>query len=84
MPEAASGTGEVLTFTINRQQWLPGLVPPYVIAVVGLDDDPDLRVTSRLVHVEPAEVAIGMRVRACFEAAGDVWVPVFVPERTAP
>ncbi len=76
-PEPSCGRGEVLTFTINRQQWLPALPPPYVIAVVGLDDDPDLRMTTRLVDVEPEHVSIGMRVSVFFEEAGDVWLPLF-------
>jgi len=82
-PEPSSGRGNVLTYTINRQQWLPSLPPPYVIAVIGLDDDLDLRVTSRLAGVEPEQVSNGMRVRVCFEEAGDVWLPLFMPEGTA-
>src|ERR1700676_5162522 len=34
-----SGNGTVAAFTVNHQQWLPGFDPPYVIAVVALDDD---------------------------------------------
>ena len=82
-PESSVGRGEVLTFTINRQQWLPSLPPPYVIAVVGLDDDPELRVTTRLIGVEPSEVAIGMRVSVHFEQADDVWLPLFGKETTS-
>jgi uncharacterized OB-fold protein len=79
-PAAASGAGRVLTYTVNRQQWLPSLPPPYVIAVIALDDDPELRVTSRLIDVQPEEVAIGMRVHVRFEPAGDVWLPLFAPD----
>jgi uncharacterized OB-fold protein len=79
-PEAVTGSGQVLTFTINRQQWLPGLPPPYVIAVIGLDDDPELRMTSRLIGVDPEWVHIGMRVRVQFQPAGDVWLPLFSPD----
>ena len=79
--EPSSGRGEVLTHTINRQPWLPSLPPPYVIAVIGLDDDPELRVTSRLVDVQPDEASIGMRVSVRFEQADDVWLPLFGPER---
>jgi uncharacterized OB-fold protein len=79
-PQASSGRGRVLTFTINRQEWLPSMPPPYVIAVIGLDDDPDLRMTTRLVGVEPEQVAIGMRVEVRFEQADDVWLPLFTPE----
>jgi uncharacterized OB-fold protein len=66
-----------LTYTINRQQWLPSLPPPYVIAVIGLDDDPELRLTSRLVDVEADKVTIGMRVAVRFEQVEDVWLPLF-------
>lgn len=79
--QPSGGRGAVLTYTVNRQPWLPSLPPPYVIAVVGLDDDPDLRVTSRLLDVQPEEVSIGMRVRVRFERTGDVWLPLFAPER---
>jgi uncharacterized protein len=79
-PEPSCGRGTVLTYTVNRQQWLPSLPPPYVIAVIGLDDDPDLRLTSRLVDVQPEQVSIGMRVGVCFEEAGDVWLPLFRPD----
>jgi uncharacterized OB-fold protein len=78
--EPSSGRGKVLTYTINRQPWLPSLPPPYVIAVIGLDDDPDLRLTSRLVGIEPGRASIGMRVGVRFEQAGDVWLPLFGPE----
>jgi uncharacterized OB-fold protein len=80
-PEAASGRGAVLTYTINRQQWLPTLPVPYVIAVIGLDDDPDLRLTTRLIEVDPDEVSIGMRVSVHFEQAGDIWLPLFEREK---
>ena len=49
--------------------------------IVELDDEPDLRLTSRLVGVDPhAEVDwIGTRVRATFERVEDVWLPLFTP-----
>jgi uncharacterized OB-fold protein len=78
-PEPAAGTGSILTFTINRQPWLPTLPPPYVIAVISLDDDPELRMTTRLVDVAPADVVIGARVQVRFEEADDVWLPLFAP-----
>jgi uncharacterized protein len=78
-PQPSSGTGRVLTFTVNRQPWLPTLPPPYVIAVIGLDDDPQLRVSTRLVEVDPEEVRIGMRVQVLFEPCDDIWLPLFRP-----
>lgn len=79
-PRPSSGLGAILTFTVNRQPFLSALPPPYVIAVVGLDDDADLRVTTRLIDIDPDEVCIGMRVAVVFEQADDVWLPLFTPE----
>jgi uncharacterized protein len=79
-PEPSCGRGRVLTYTINHQPWLPSLPTPYVIAVIELDDDADLRLTSRLVGIRPEEASIGMRVNVRFEVEDDVWLPVFGPE----
>ena len=78
-PETAAGTGTVVTFTVNRQPWLPGLEVPYVVAIVELDEQPGLRVVTRLVDVDPDTVRIGLRVAVRFEAIEDVWLPLFAP-----
>jgi len=36
-PEQVAGTGTVDTFTVNYQEWRPGLETPYVIARVAID-----------------------------------------------
>jgi uncharacterized OB-fold protein len=84
-PRAVSGRATVSTFTINHQQWMPGPELPYVVAIVEIVEDPSVRLMTNLVHVEPREVRIGMPVRAVFEhhsdEAGDVWIPLFEPDR---
>lgn len=77
--EPVSGLGEILTYTVNRQQWVPDLEVPYVLAYVQLDDDPGLRVSTRLVGVKPEDVRIGLRVTVVFEQVDDVWLPLFTP-----
>jgi acetyl-CoA acetyltransferase/uncharacterized OB-fold protein len=74
-----SGRAVVAGFTVNQHQWLPDFPPPYVVAVVALDEDPSVRLTTNIVGCEPDDVAIGMRVRVVFERAGEFWVPVFEP-----
>ena len=76
-PRAVAGTGTVYTFTVNHQQWIPGMEVPFVLAVVDVDGAPGVRVTSRLVGAQPDAVRIGQRVRVGFEASGDVWIPVW-------
>lgn len=59
------GLGEIYTFSIVRQA--PDNFKrqmPYVIAQVQLDEGP--RLTTQIVNVDPEDVKIGMRVRACF------------------
>jgi len=77
-PEAVSGRGHVETFTVNHQQWIPGS-DTYIIAWVSIDEQPDVRLTTNLVDVDPADVRIGMPVRVVFEHVEDVWFPLFTP-----
>jgi uncharacterized OB-fold protein len=81
-PEVVSGRGAVHTYTVNVQQWVPDQVP-FVIAIVTLDEQDDLRLTTNLLDVAPEDVTIGMRVRATFLHRHDVWYPLFVSEEAA-
>ena len=75
-----SGRGRVESFTVNHQQWIPGS-DPYIIAWVSVEEQPELRLTTNLVGVEPEDVKIGMPVRVVFEENEDVFVPLFTPDR---
>ena len=78
-PTPVSGNATVIGYTVNQHQWLPGFDPPYVIAVVALDESLDVRLTTNIVGCDPADVGIGMRVRVTFEHVEDVWLPLFEP-----
>lgn len=60
-------------------QWLPGFPPPYAVAIVELDEEPSVRLTTNVVGCDPAEVHIGMHVAVMFEQWDDVWIPLFAP-----
>jgi uncharacterized OB-fold protein len=79
VPEPVSGSGTVFSFTLNHQQFHPDVPPPYVIAIVELAEQADLRVPTNLVDCDPDLVAIGQPVEARFEDHGEVFVPVFAP-----
>jgi uncharacterized OB-fold protein len=81
--EAVSGRGTVLTYTINHQVWEAGLEAPYVIAIVEMDEQSGLRLTSNIVNCDIQAVAIGMRVQVLFERCVDVWLPLFEPDLDA-
>jgi len=82
-PEPVSGRGTVATFTVNHQRWIPGMAVPYVVALVSIDEQPELRLQTNIVGCEPDDVRIGMPVEVVFEhredARGDVWIPLFQP-----
>jgi uncharacterized OB-fold protein len=58
-----SGLGVVAGFTVNHQQWLADFPPPYVIAVVALEEDDGVRLTTNIVGCPAGDVRIGMAVR---------------------
>jgi uncharacterized OB-fold protein len=84
VPEPVSGNGTVLTFTVNLHAYNPDVPPPYVIAVVVLDEQEDLRLPTNIVECDPEAVCIGMRVCGLFERHGEVFVPVFAPAPVEP
>ena len=79
--EPVSGYGTVFTFTINHHAYHPEVPVPYVIAIVELDEQAQLRLPANIVNCDVQEVHIGMRVRVRFEQHGESFVPVFEPDR---
>jgi uncharacterized protein len=84
-PEPVSGRARVAAFTINRQAWIPTFPPPYVVAMVELADEPDVRLVTNVVDIAPEAVEVGMEVEVFFEEWGEgdarVWLPLFRPTR---
>jgi acetyl-CoA acetyltransferase/uncharacterized OB-fold protein len=78
-PAPVSGRAVVAGFTHNEQMWIPTFPPPYVIAIVAIEEDDRVRLTTNLVNVAADDVHVGMKVQVVFEHTGDVWVPLFEP-----
>ncbi|MHB8219316.1 MAG: Zn-ribbon domain-containing OB-fold protein [Acidimicrobiales bacterium] len=81
-PEPVSGRAVVESFTVNHQQWIPGS-HPYIVAWVSIVEQPDVRLTTNLVGIEPDDVHIGMESTVEFAHHDDVYLPLFRPV-TAP
>ena len=77
-PTAVSGRGIIHSFTVNHQPW-DGEGDPYVIGLVAIDEQPDVRLTTNIVDVEPDDVRVGMAVEVVFEDHAPVFVPLFRP-----
>ncbi len=81
-PEPVSGDGNVFSFTVNRYPYHASVPVPYVIALVELVEQEGLRLPTNIIGCAPSEIRIGLPVHVCFEAQGEVWVPVFAPSAT--
>ena len=76
-----SGRGRIYSYSIVHVSLAPGFDPPYVVAIVELEEQPGLRLTTNIVGCEPDEVEIGMPVKVRFEALDEgVFVPLFEPD----
>jgi uncharacterized protein len=73
------GTGEIRSWTVVRQSFLPGLDDvPFVLVDVELSAQPDLRLIGRLLDGPEAALRLGASVSLAFEdVAPDVAVPAF-------
>ncbi len=80
-PQPVSGRGHVVGFTVNAQPWIPGVEVPYVVAMVQLDEQPDLRMVTNMPRTPIADVHIGQRVKVFFEPnPNDIFLPLFEAE----
>lgn len=79
--EAVSGRATLTSFTVNHQEWIPGS-DPYVVGLVTLIEQDDIRLTTNVVAAEPEALQIGMAMEVTFEQADDVYLPLFRPAGT--
>jgi uncharacterized OB-fold protein len=77
-PTVVSGRATVHSFTVNHQPW-DGVGDTYVIALVTLAEQDDVRLTTNLVDIAPEDVRIGMPVEVVFEDHDPVYLPLFRP-----
>ncbi len=78
-PHPVSGRATIVGLTVNQHQWIPGFDPPYAIAVVALEEDASVRLTTNIVGVDPFDVRIGQIVAVQFEQHDAIFLPLFAP-----
>ncbi len=82
-PAAVSGRARLLTWTVNHHPWIPGFEPPYLIAIVEVEEQRGLRITTNLVNCSPEELRMDLPVRVLFEERDDgIFIPLFEPVRS--
>jgi len=77
-PAEVSGRGTVHSFTVNHQPWFPE-ADDYIVGLVTIAEQDDVRLTTNLVDCDAGEVTVGMEVEVTFEHSDDVWLPLFRP-----
>lgn len=73
-----SGRGTVFTYTVNYHPYNPEIPVPYVIALVELAEQSELRIAANIVGCEPESVTCGMAVVIRPER-GSAGAPRFAP-----
>jgi hypothetical protein len=82
-PARVSGRAKLLTWTENHHPWIPGFDPPYLIAIVEIEEQPGLRVTTNLVNCEASELRRDLPLCVLFEEREDgIFLPLFEPLRS--
>ena len=77
--EVVSGRATLWSWTMNRYAFSPSMEPPYLVALVELEEQSGLRLVTNIVGCSPDDLSIGMALHVEFEPADDVFVPVFAP-----
>lgn len=79
-PAEVSGRGVIYSYSVVDRPLHAGFVDdlPYVVVLVELDDQPELRILTNLVDVpEGTSLSCGMPVEAVFEDRDGVTLPQF-------
>jgi len=85
--ERVSGRGTLFSWVVVTHAFLPHFADlvPMVPALVALDEDPSVRVPTRMVDCDPADLRFDMPVTVTFReisftgVEGSVTAPLFVP-----
>ncbi len=80
-----SGRGTLFSWVVVHQQFLPQYEPPFVTALVAVDEDPAARLATRLVEVDAADLTIDQPLEVVFAPLrfpgvdGEVTAPFWRP-----
>jgi uncharacterized protein len=76
----ASGKGTVFSYVVHHHPKVPGKQPPFVVALVELDEG--VRMLGELIDVDPGAVTIGMPVQIALTRIDDeLTLPFWRPAR---
>ena len=85
---ATAGRGTLFTWAVVERAFLPAFAElvPFVTALVALDEDPAVRIVTRIVDAAPASLAVDLSMEVVFRPlrfstvpGREVVVPLFRP-----
>jgi uncharacterized OB-fold protein len=86
-PTEVSGRGTIYSWAVCTQAFHPWFESrlPFILAVVELEEQSNLKLVTNLVDCHEDEVAIGMPMEVTFEELSpDITLPMFRPRRGGP
>jgi uncharacterized OB-fold protein len=75
--EPVARSGQIRSWTVVRQAFLPDLDVPFVLVDVELDGVPGVRLIGRLTDGPESQLHLGDRVHVVFDDTGGQAVPAF-------
>jgi uncharacterized OB-fold protein len=84
VPTEVSGRGRLYSYTVGVQAFHPWFEArlPYILAVVELEEQKNLKLVSNVVGCDEHEVAVDMPLAVTFEPiTPEICLPMFRPER---
>jgi uncharacterized OB-fold protein len=75
--QAVSGRGTVAGFTVNHQAWIQGVEVPYVVAIIELEEQANIRLMTNMPRTPIDHVRLGLPVKVYFEQNGEIYLPLF-------
>ena len=84
---SVSGRGRLFSWSVVRRPFIPQLAAdvPYVAGLVAIEEDPAVRIVTRIVDCDPALLRVDMPLRVVFRllrfatVRSEVAAPMFVP-----
>jgi uncharacterized OB-fold protein len=76
------GRGTLYTWTVCYLSFGPGVEPPYVVAYVALDCEPELQIMTNVVASRISDLRIGMPLVPQFVHDDDLTIVVYRPEES--
>jgi uncharacterized OB-fold protein len=87
--EPVPPAGTLYTWTVVGHQTTPGMIPPYIIGLVELDEAPGVRLVGNIVNCDPGALTMGHHLVGLFDEIQDGvtvmnWEPARVSGRPGP